>query len=155
MAVQSRSEGRITLFTIGFTRKNARSFFSLLTKAGVKKVIDVRLNNASQLAGFAKGEDLEYFLREIADIDYVYRPDLTPTKQLLDDYREKRTGWPGYEERFSQLLEERRPETMMTPSDLDHACLLCSEATAEQCHRRLVAEYLAEKLGNLDIRHLQ
>ena len=155
MAIQSRSDCRTTLFTIGFTRKNARSFFSLLTKAGVKKIIDVRLSNASQLAGFARGQDLEYFLREVADIDYVYRPDLAPTKELLDDYREKRIKWPGYEERFNQLLEERRPETTMTPSDLNNACLLCSEATADQCHRRLVAEHLGAKLGNMEIRHLQ
>ena len=153
--MQSRSEDGITLFTIGFTKKNARSFFSLLTEAGVKRVIDVRLNNASQLAGFAKGDDLEYFLREIADIDYMYRPDLAPTKELLDDYREKRIKWPSYEQRFNQLLEERRAETMMTPSELDDACLLCSEATADQCHRRLVAEHLGSKLANMEIRHLQ
>ena len=144
----------VRLFTIGFTRKTAREFFTALREAGVRRVVDVRLSNASQLAGFTKKGDLAYFLREIGGIDYVHRPELAPTKEILDGYKKKNLTWPEYEERFARLVAERQVETLLVPGDLDHACLLCSEPKADKCHRRLVAEYLRGKWGNVEIRHL-
>jgi uncharacterized protein (DUF488 family) len=144
----------ITLFTIGFTGKSAEEFFEKLQRAGVKRLVDIRLNNVSQLAGFTKKRDLEYFLRAIASIGYVHQPGLAPTKEILDAYKKKQIDWDEYERRFRQLLEERRPAGELHAEDFDHACLLCSEPTAEQCHRRLVAEYLKNQWGNVTIEHL-
>ncbi len=144
----------ITLFTIGFTGKSAEEFFERLHKAGVRRLVDIRLNNVSQLAGFTKKRDLEYFLRAIADIAYVHEPALAPTKDILDAYKKKRIDWSQYESHFKQLLESRRPHEQLTPGELDHACLLCSEPTAEHCHRRLVAEYLREQWKEIAIEHL-
>lgn len=144
----------ITLYTIGFTGKSAREFFETLQNAGVKRLVDVRLNNVSQLAGFTKKRDLEYFLRAIADIDYLHTPVLAPTKEILDDYKKKRIGWDEYEQRFRQLLEDRQPAQELRREDLDRACLLCSEPTAEQCHRRLVAEFLKDHWAGMEIVHL-
>lgn len=145
----------ITLFTIGFTGKTAEEFFEKIQKAGVKRLIDVRLNNVSQLAGFTKRKDLEYFLRAIADIDYVHLDDLAPTKDILNAFKnQKKIDWADYEKRFNALMEERTPETHHLPDEFDRGCLLCSEATEENCHRRLVAERLREKWGNVVIKHL-
>jgi len=144
----------ITLFTVGFAKKSARDFFEILKQAGVRKLVDIRLNNVSQLAGFTKRNDLKYFLHEIAGIDYVHKPDLAPTKEILNGYKRKTLGWTEYEEKFFKLMEERQIENLVTPSDLDGACLLCSEPKADKCHRRLVAEYLRGKWGNVTIRHL-
>ncbi len=144
----------ITIFTIGFAKKNAREFFGILQRAGVKKVVDIRLNNVSQLAGFTKRDDLKYFLETIADIDYEHRPKLAPTKDILDAYKKKGITWQEYDERFSALMNERQIENIVHPEVMDNACLLCSEPTAEKCHRRLVAEHLKDKWGNVSIRHL-
>jgi uncharacterized protein (DUF488 family) len=154
MNTQNDPNTGINLFTIGFTKKNARTFFSLLKQAGVKRVIDIRLNNASQLAGFTKKEDLRYFLKAIADIDYIYRPELAPTKEILNDYKKKKITWADYERLFKELLNRRKPETLVTLSEIDKACLLCSEPKADQCHRRLVAEYFRGKIPGLNIQHL-
>ncbi|HDZ20272.1 MAG TPA: DUF488 domain-containing protein [Phycisphaerae bacterium] len=143
-----------SLFTMGFAGKSAEEFFHLLRQAGVRRVIDVRLNNVSQLAGFTKKRDLEFFLREIAAIEYMHRPDLAPSKEILDDYKKKRIDWPEYEERFQDLLRERRPEDSGTPAQFDHACLLCSEAEPAKCHRRLLAEHLSRCWDDVTIRHL-
>ncbi len=145
---------KINLYTIGFTKKNAKDFFERLMSAGVTKIIDVRLNNVSQLAGFTKKPDLEYFLKSIGDIEYIHRLDLAPTKDILDKYKKQKGDWQIYEKQFLNLMEQRRIETKITPKILENACLLCSEPTAHHCHRRLVAEYLQEKLGNLKINHL-
>jgi uncharacterized protein (DUF488 family) len=145
---------RITLFTVGFVKKSAQGFFEHLKRAGVKKLVDIRLNNVSQLAGFTKKSDLAYFLKAIAGIGYEHRPEFAPTKEILDAYKKKKLTWPEYEQQFSRLMAERHIETQATPADLDHACLLCSEPTAEKCHRRLVAEYLKSKWGDVDICHL-
>lgn len=146
---------RVDLFTIGFTQKNAESFFETLIKAGVKRVIDTRLNNVSQLAGFAKQRDLEYFLHRIAGIEYVHILDLAPTKDMLDDYKKKRTNWETYKEKFNQLIAERQIEKKISSDLLSASCLLCSEAKPHYCHRRLVAEYLQRKLDNqIQIHHL-
>jgi len=144
----------ITVFTIGFAKKSARQFFDILQQAGVRKVIDVRLNNVSQLAGFTKKEDLAYFLDAICSIGYEHRPELAPAKEILDGYKKKSLDWSQYEERFRALMVERQVETLLEPGDLDHACLLCSEPKPDKCHRRLVAEYLRGKWGNVNIRHL-
>ena len=144
----------VRLFTIGFTRKTARDFFTALREAGVRRVVDVRLSNASQLAGFTKKEDLAYFLREIGGIDYVHRPDLAPTKEILDAYKKKNLTWPEYEERFARLVAERKVETLLVPGDLDQACLLCSEPKPDKCHRRLVAEYIQHIWLGVIITHL-
>ncbi|MBE3097034.1 MAG: DUF488 domain-containing protein [Planctomycetes bacterium] len=144
----------VRLFTIGFTKKTAREFFTALREAGVRRVVDVRLSNASQLAGFTKKEDLAYFLREIGDIDYVHRPDLAPTKEILDAYKKKNLTWPEYEERFARLVAERKVETLLVPGDLDQACLLCSEPKPDKCHRRLVAEYIQHIWPGVIITHL-
>jgi len=142
------------VFTIGFTRKSAQRFFELLQGAGVRRILDVRLNNVSQLAGFAKKQDLAYFARAIADIDYLHLPQLAPTQAMLDDWREGHRDWPTYERQFLALLRERRVEQTLSREQIAEGCLLCSEAEPHHCHRRVVAEYLAEAWGDLDIRHL-
>ena len=144
----------IKLFTIGFTKKTAQKFFETLQNAGVKKVIDARLNNSSQLAGFAKGRDLEYFLGAIGKIDYVRILDLAPTKEILNEYKKNGGDWEVYEKQFVELIGDRQIETKFSPENFDGGCLLCSEPTPENCHRRLVAEYLKDKWGNVEILHL-
>jgi uncharacterized protein (DUF488 family) len=144
----------ITLLTIGFAGKSAEEFFETLHKAEVGRLVDVRLNNASQLAGFTKKRDLPYFLRSIVGIGYAHEPLLAPTKDILDAYKKKRIDWSEYESRFKQLLQLRRPHDQLTPIAWDRACLLCSEPTPEHCHRRLVAEYLREQWKDVTIRHL-
>lgn len=142
------------LFTIGFTKKSAEAFFTLLQVAGVKRLVDVRLNNVSQLAGFAKRKDLEYFLQAIADIEYVHEPLLAPTQPMLDQYRKADHDWPAYERSFLDLMRERGIESAISPELLDNACLLCSEEKPQKCHRRLVAEYLKGRWQNVEIMHL-
>lgn len=145
---------KVRLFTIGFTKKSAEAFFEKLSRAGVKRVIDIRLNNVSQLAGFAKRDDLRYFLKTICNIDYLYLPDLAPTKDIMDEYKKNRGDWSVYENRFLGLLSARKAEHCISMELLDCGCLLCSEDKPDNCHRRLVAEYLSEKLGNIDITHI-
>lgn len=135
-------------------KRPAESFFTRLVNADVRRVVDVRLNNVSQLAGFAKRNDLAYFLRELCGIDYEHRPELAPKKEMLDSYRRGGSGWPTYESRFLDLMAERGIEDSVPRSTLDEACLLCSEDQPVKCHRRLVAEYLDAKWGGLEIVHL-
>ena len=145
----------VNLFTIGFTQKNAEQFFEILIKKGVKRVIDTRLNNVSQLAGFAKQKDLKYFLARLGGIEYIHLLDLAPTKTILDDYKQKRISWSDYEQKFNTLITERKIEQNISPELLEDACLLCSEPTPHHCHRRLVAEYLDRKLDlSININHL-
>ncbi|RPH47296.1 MAG: DUF488 domain-containing protein [Desulfobacteraceae bacterium] len=145
---------RTRLFTIGFTKKNAQSFFSKLQMAGVTKLIDIRLNNVSQLAGFTKRDDLIYFLKEICDCAYSHMPTLAPTKDILDAYKRKEIGWDEYVRRFSSLIRERKIENEISSEELNNTCLLCSEPSPEHCHRRLVAEYFREVFVNIEIKHL-
>ena len=140
--------------TIGFTKKPARHFFDLLRESGVNRVVDVRLNNASQLAGFAKKDDLAFFLGELCEMDYVHVPELAPTKELLDDYRKRRCDWAAYEERFIALMCERRIEETVPREIVADGCLLCSEDKPHRCHRRLVAEYMKQHWDNVEIEHL-
>lgn len=142
------------LYTIGFTKTTAESFFTRLANASVKKVIDVRLNNISQLAGFAKKDDLRYFLKAICRIEYEHRPELAPTQGMLDEYKKHRGAWTRYEEQFLELMAQRKIEETVPRSSVDQACLLCSEAKPHHCHRRLVAEYWKKKWGELEIVHL-
>lgn len=144
----------IQLFTIGFTKKNAEEFFGKMMEAGVKRVVDVRLNNTSQLAGFAKKDDLIYFLKKIGGIDYVHLPELAPTQEMLDEYKKNKGDWSVYESRFLELIAQREIEKTVPPEILEHGCLLCSEDKPHQCHRRLVAEYLSGKWGTIATRHL-
>jgi uncharacterized protein (DUF488 family) len=144
----------ITLYTIGFTKKTAEDFFATLRDARVTNVIDVRLNNVSQLAGFAKRDDLAFFLRALCDCAYRHEPAFAPTKAILDGYKGKTIPWAEYEARFNALMVERRTEDHIGRDQLDHTCLLCSEPTADHCHRRLVAEYLRKRLGEIQIVHL-
>jgi uncharacterized protein (DUF488 family) len=142
------------VFTIGFTKTSAECFFTRLQKAGVKKVIDVRLNNVSQLAGFAKRDDLRYFLKAICGIEYVHLPELSPTQEMLDSYKKHKGQWTDYERQFLELMRSRRIEETIPRATVDGACFLCSEDKPHHCHRRLVAEYLKSKWGDLDIVHL-
>jgi uncharacterized protein (DUF488 family) len=142
------------LFTIGFTQKSAERFFGLLTDAGVKKVIDIRLHNTSQLAGFAKRDDLCFFLDAIGNIGYEHEPLLAPTEEIMNDYKKKRIKPDQFEARFLALMRERQIENELDPARFDRACLLCSEVKPEECHRHLVAEYLNDHWGNIDIVHL-
>lgn len=145
---------KIKLFTIGFTKKNAETFFEKLKKFGIVKLVDIRLNNVSQLAGFAKKDDLIYFLKVICNCDYVHEPLLAPTKEILDAYKKKEIAWSDYEKRFNNLLISRKADTLQNTSDLNMACLLCSEPTPDKCHRRLVAEFLKDSFGNIEIIHI-
>lgn len=144
----------IKIFTIGFTKSNAQSFFSRLKNAGVEKLIDVRLNNVSQLAGFAKRDDLKFFLKELCNCEYTHKPHLAPTKEILDSYKKKDISWTDYELKFKRLLKQRSTEEHISVDELNNSCLLCSEATAEQCHRRLVAEYFKKHFKDIEIVHL-
>lgn len=144
----------IKLFTIGFTKKTAEQFFTLLKDAGVRRVLDVRLNNTSQLAGYSKKDDLAYFLRAIAGIGYVHLPDLAPTQDILTAFKKEKGDWAVYERLFLDLIGGRRIEATADRALFDGGCLLCSEDTPDECHRRLVAEYLREKWGDLEIVHL-
>jgi uncharacterized protein YeaO (DUF488 family) len=108
----------------------------------------------SQLAGFAKKVDLEYFLKTIDDIDYVHILDLAPTKDILDEYKKQKGDWSIYEQKFLKLMANRQIEKKVSPDLLDGACLLCSEAKPHHCHRRLIAEYLNGKWGNVNTCHL-
>ena len=143
------------VYTTGFTKKTAAQFFGSLRQAGVKRLVDIRLNNSSQLAGFAKKDDLPFFLNEICRIEYVYEPLLAPTQDMLDAYKKEKGSWSDYERRFLALMRERRVEEKISPKLFEvPTVLLCSEVTAEHCHRRLVVEYLQERWGNIEIIHL-
>jgi uncharacterized protein (DUF488 family) len=142
------------IFTIGFTKKSAELFFAKLKSAGVKRLIDIRLNNISQLAGFAKQDDLRYFAKAICDIDYVHLLDLAPTKDILDAYKKNNGNWKLYQSNFLELMKIRRVEDNVARALLDGGCLLCSEDKPDHCHRRLVAEYLKEKWGEVEIEHI-
>ncbi len=143
------------IYTIGFTQTTAEHFFSRLKKAGVGRLLDVRLNSSSQLAGFAKGRDLPYFLTELVGAGYEHEELLAPTQDLLDSYKKEKSPWAAYEERFLRLMAERKVESKLKREDFElPTALLCSEATAEHCHRRLVCEYLAEYWPDIKAVHL-
>ena len=142
-------------YTIGFTQKKAAEFFSLIRKAEVKTLIDVRLNNISQLAGFAKRDDLKFFLRELCNADYLHLEELAPTKDILDAYKKKAMPWDVYEDKYLNLIAKRNIERTVDKSLMEHGCLLCSEHKPHFCHRRLVVEYLNKHWNNeIEVVHL-
>lgn len=145
------------LFTIGFTKKDAETFFELLDKNNVKRVLDIRLNNSSQLAGFAKGNDLKFFLKEILHIDYIHDTRFTPTKELFDKIKSNSISREDFEKEFYGIMKDRNIKDVVLKEyadELDGSCLLCSEDKADKCHRRLVAEYIKEFIPELEIVHL-
>jgi uncharacterized protein (DUF488 family) len=145
----------VEIYTIGFTQTSAEHFFGRLKTAGVKRLLDVRLNNSSQLAGFAKAKDLPYFLDELANASYEHDPRLAPTPQLLAEYKKHKGDWAIYERAFMGLMATRRIERLLLPEEFAvPTALLCSEATAERCHRRLLCEYLAQYWPNVKPIHL-
>ena len=142
------------LYTIGFTKKSAEQFFTRLKQPRLVRLLDIRLNNVSQLAGFAKRDDLRFFLKEINGIDYLHMKELAPTKEILDAFKKNKGDWATYEHQFLSLMEKRKVAERVAKEVVDGGCLLCSEATPEHCHRRLVAEYLSRSWGDLEIKHL-
>lgn len=143
------------IYTIGFTKKSAAEFFGLLRKANIGRLIDVRLNNSSQLAGFTKRDDLQFFLREIERIEYAHEASFAPSKELFDAYKKQKGSWETFEQGFMELMKARRVDREVDKKLFDTpSVLLCSEPTAECCHRRLVTEYLNERWGNVQAVHL-
>jgi uncharacterized protein (DUF488 family) len=143
----------VQIFTIGFTKTSAEHFFGRLKDSRSRKLVDVRLNNVSQLAGFAKRDDLRFFAKSICNMEYSHVPKLAPTKSILDAYKSRKVDWATYERQFLDLMISRQIEKIK-PTDLDGCCLLCSEDTPHFCHRRVVAEYLNREWGNVEIIHL-
>jgi uncharacterized protein (DUF488 family) len=145
----------VEIYTIGFTKKSAAEFFETLKRAGIRRLIDVRLKNSAQLAGFTKRDDLAYFLREICDADYRHEPLLAPTPEMLERYRKRRASWDEYERQFLRLMEQRRIDEILDPALFAiPTVLLCSEPTAERCHRRLVVEFLRARWKDVQPVHL-
>lgn len=142
------------IFTIGFTKKSAEQFFTWIKQPGLLRIVDIRLNNVSQLAGFTKKNDLKFFLREICGIDYIHLPQLAPAQDILDAYKKNNGDWDNYEKHFLSLMAARRIEVEVDKNMIDGGCLLCSEPRPDHCHRRLVAEYLCDKWGDVEIVHL-
>jgi uncharacterized protein (DUF488 family) len=144
-----------SIYTIGYTQKTLERFIRLLQGAGVDAVVDIRLRNTSQLAGFAKRDDLAFLLREGFGIEYEHRPDLAPTSEILDAYRTE-GDWAAYEQAFLGLLAERDAQSIGREllGRYHSPCLLCSEAVPDNCHRRLVAEWWIEYLPGLEANHL-
>jgi uncharacterized protein (DUF488 family) len=143
------------IYSIGFTQRSAEDFFGTLKSAGIRRLLDIRLNNTSQLAAFAKRDDLAYFLKAICHAEYHHEPLLAPTQEILDAYKKRKGDWAAYEREFLTLISDRKIEEKIDPAQFAQpTVLLCSELTAEHCHRRLVLEYLAEKWGDVTIHHL-
>lgn len=145
-----------TLYTIGFTKKTAEDFFCLLEKNSVAAVVDVRLNNTSQLAAFSKFPDIKFFLQKILNADYIHDKNFAPSENILNRYKKKIINWADYEAEFAELMNARNIDEYIKKkySDSDKVCLLCSEPTPENCHRRLIAEKFSEVLGDIKIIHL-
>jgi len=144
----------LTIYTIGFTKKSAQEFFDTLRRNNIKQIADIRLNNVSQLAGFAKRDDLRYFLKELCDIDYYHFECLAPTKEMRDRFAESK-NWDIYAAEYTALLGSRSVLDKLDRSFFDReTCLLCAEASPQQCHRRLLAQYLAEHWEDVQVRHL-
>lgn len=142
----------MNIYTIGFTQKSAQKFFTLIKNNNIDLLLDIRLNNISQLAGFAKGKDLQFFLHEICNCNYIHDDAFAPTKFLLESYRAKKTSWADYEKVFNEILKSRplKERFINLYGGYNNICLLCAEPTPEQCHRRLVAEYLKNNIQKID-----
>jgi len=147
----------MNIFTIGFAQKSAEEFFKLLTVNKIERLVDIRLNNSSQLAGFTKQKDLQYFLKTIAKIDYIHDIKYSPTKDILDNYKSGKISWEDYKVKYYNLISARKVEDIFKNSvqgKYSNICLLCSESQATNCHRRLLAEYLKSNLNDVKIVHL-
>jgi uncharacterized protein (DUF488 family) len=144
----------VKIFTIGFTKKTAEQFFGKISSAPIRRLVDVRLNNVSQLAGFAKKNDLAYFLEKICSVGYSHLPNLAPTQPMLDGYKKGKGTWDDYARDFNELMKSRRIEEQVPRSLIEDSCLLCSEDKPHHCHRRLVAEYLAKSWDGVEVIHL-
>jgi uncharacterized protein (DUF488 family) len=145
----------LEIYTIGFAGKTAEQFFEPLMRSGVQQVVDVRLNNVSQLAGFTKKTDLPYFLKQVAGMAYTHEALLAPNPELLKAYRNGQVDWETYEQCYLNLLAERDAASAVDRGSFaERTCLLCSEASPDRCHRRLAAEYLAERWPNVRVEHL-
>ena len=145
----------MNIYTIGFTKKNAQTFFGFIKKYDILTLLDVRLNNVSQLSGFAKKNDLKFFLKELCNVDYVHTPELAPTKEILSAYKKGDISWENYEDKFLNLMSQRNIEKHVSTSLLENGCLLCSEHEPHLCHRRLVIEYLNNNSDlDLNAKHL-
>ncbi len=145
----------IDIFTIGFTQTTAESFFDAVNKEDINTLIDVRLNNSSQLSGFAKKKDLQFFLKELCGVEYVHAPDLAPTKDILDRYKKQKGSWSDYEDSFMELMYKRNIEKQFKPHFFDNGCMLCSEKLPHHCHRSLVAKYLQDNWDiQINVKHL-
>lgn len=143
------------IYTIGFTQKSADRFFGLIKSSGAARVIDVRLNNVSQLAGFAKRDDLKFFLKELCGSEYLHIADLAPTKEILNAYKNKEMSWDAYEDKFLNLMVKRNIERTLDRTLMENGCLLCSEHKPHHCHRRLVVDYLNSRWDtSIDVLHL-
>ncbi|HEX6822441.1 MAG TPA: DUF488 domain-containing protein [Candidatus Sulfotelmatobacter sp.] len=142
------------IFTIGFTRKPAREFFGKLRRPGLVRLLDVRLNNVSQLAGFSKRDDLAFFCESVLGIQYIHLAQLAPTQELLDAYKKGKGEWGEYEAKFLALMAERKVEETLERDAMNGGCLLCSEPAPEHCHRRLVAEYFQQRWPEVEIEHI-
>ena len=143
------------VFTIGFTQTTAADFFGKLRRYGIRRLVDVRLNNVSQLAAFAKRDDLSFFLKELCGAEYLHEIRLAPTQEMLDAYKKQKGSWDVYASVFLDLMQQRRIEIELNPDLFDvPTALLCSEPTADHCHRRLVVEYLQEKWSDVRPVHL-
>jgi uncharacterized protein (DUF488 family) len=145
----------ITVYTIGFTQHSAQQFFTTLKQNNIRRLIDIRLNNVSQLAGFAKKADLQYFLKEIVGAEYAHMPQLAPTQDMLDHYKKQKGNWQEYQQSYLALIKARAIENTLSRELFEiPTVLLCSEHTAEHCHRRLVLEYLNQHWHNIQAVHL-
>jgi len=144
-----------TIFTIGFTNKSAKVFFNLLENSKITTIIDTRINNTSQLSGFAKGSDLSFFARRVSSIGYEHKIEFAPTKELLDKYRKKQINWQEYEVEYLNLLDIRKIKTKLIIETLHQTCLLCSEHLPDRCHRRLLVEYLQQSNNSIEVVHLK
>ena len=154
-AVEAAESSGCAIYTIGFTRKTAEAFFTLLREAGVECLVDIRLHNRSQLAGFTKRDDLAWFARELAGIEYVHVPELAPSQELFDGIKKHGWTWEEYRAGFIHLMEQRRAIERFDRELLHrNPCFLCSEASPERCHRRLVAEAFAARDPGLRVVHL-
>jgi uncharacterized protein (DUF488 family) len=143
------------IYTIGFGKKTAPEFFGALRQHGIKRCVDVRISNTSQLAGFTKRSDLPFFLQELCGADYLAEPLLSPTLDLMRGFRQGRTDWSDYERGYLALLAERKVEDRLDRRIFDApSVLLCVEPTPEHCHRRLIVDYLQRKWGDVTVEHL-
>jgi uncharacterized protein (DUF488 family) len=145
----------MNIYSIGFTQRSAEDFFNTLKSAGIRRLVDIRLNNTSQLAAFAKRDDLAYFLKAICNAEYHHEPLLAPTQDTLDTYKKRKGDWAAYEREFLTLMRTRKIEKKLDRAQFTQpTVLLCSEFTPEHCHRRLILEYLQKKWGDFNIVHL-